>query len=84
MDEERAKLFAEAFKKPGIQGADIAYYSLLFLPLITGICGFAFWANAMINKPHIPKDRLDKLFYASCVLMGGPFGVDYLKKAKDN
>ncbi|WP_024547133.1 hypothetical protein [Picosynechococcus sp. NKBG15041c] len=76
-ESDKAKLFTEAMRRDGLQAADIAYYFLVFLPLVTGIIGFAFWGRAILFSPDIPEDRLNPLLYASCVLMGVPVAGEF-------
>lgn len=81
-DNDKDKLFKVAFSEKGIQGADIAYYTLLFLPLLSGLTGFYFWAKAIIFYPTIPQERLQPLLIVSCALIGGPIAGGYLKNGK--
>lgn len=70
-EKERDRLSKEAFKKDGLQAPDIAYYLLIFLPLLTGIAGYYFWTQTIVNRPEIPPERLNPLFWSSIVLIGG-------------
>lgn len=79
---DKEKLFKAAQETPGIQAADIAYYCLLFFPLITGTVGFCLWATAILYRPEIPESRLNPLLYVSCVLMGLPVAGGYLKNGQ--
>lgn len=81
MDEfDKKKLFDEAFKKDGIQAPDLAYYTLVFAPLFTGIVGLGFWGYATLFRPSIPEDRLSPLLYTSIVLIGGPVVGDQISR----
>lgn len=79
-DIDKKKLFDEAFKQPGIQAPDIAYYTLLFVPLLTGVIGFAFWGYATLFRPNLKEERLRPLLVISCVLMGAPIGLDVTRR----
>lgn len=72
MREDKEKLFKIAIEKEGMQAADWAYYTLLFLPLSTGIIGLFAWGYAILFRPTIPEERLNPLLYTSIVLVGGP------------
>jgi len=77
---DKDKLFKIAMAKDGIQAADVAYYFLLFLPLVTGIVGFYFWGKAILFYPDIPEQRLKPLLWVSCVLMGVPVAGEFWRR----
>ncbi|ANV90770.1 hypothetical protein [Picosynechococcus sp. PCC 8807] len=81
-ENDKEKLFKIAMAKDGIQAADIAYYCLLFLPMITGLVGFYFWAKAILFYPDIPSKRLEPLLIVSCLLIGVPVAGGYAKNGK--
>ncbi|ANV92028.1 hypothetical protein [Picosynechococcus sp. PCC 8807] len=81
-ESDKDKLFKIAFSKEGLQTADIAYYLLLFLPMLAGFyCGYI-WIKATVWHPEIPEERLTPLFWTSCILIGVPVAGGYAKNGK--
>lgn len=81
-DNDKDQLFRIAMAKEGIQGADVAYYALLFLPLITGLASLGVWVRAVVFMPNIPQERLNPLLAVSVALIGVPIAGGYLKDGK--